>query len=516
MKEPFHEMQTIPLAYEGICHALFDSAAEGLVLVNASGTIQLANRRMTELFGYTNEELIGQKIELLVPSEYSHSHGSKREAFNRHPTQRTMGSGRDLLGLRKDGSKFPVEISLNHFDAGGQLLVMALISDISLRKQTEIELERLRDDLERRVQERTRELRESQNLYGIIARNFPNGTINVFDRNLNYIFVEGRELFRMGVTSEQLKGTNFLSRLSPEVGIKIAMRLEEVFNGQNVSFDLEVENKHYEFHAVPLRDADGLILQILVVEMNITQQKRAESDIMKTLDKERQLNELKSRFVSMASHEFRTPLSTILTSLSLVRRYTRPEDEENREKHYNRIRTAVHNLTSILNDFLSLDKLETGLISPTESQIDFRAFLVDAIDELQSMCKVGQQITLSYEGEPNIRTDLNMLRNIVTNLISNAMKYSPENTAIEVRGWVRDQKVRLDVRDHGIGIPDADKPHMFERFFRANNATNIQGTGLGLNIVRKYLDLMGGDIWFESQSGEGSLFSVVLPQNLNS
>jgi signal transduction histidine kinase len=274
-----------------------------------------------------------------------------------------------------------------------------------------------------------------------------------------------------------------------------------------------VDERQYELQAVPLRDSDGIVNRILVVETNVTQQKRAEQNMRKSLEKERELNELKSRFVSMASHEFRTPLSTILTSLSLVERYSGPGQEEGRLKHHNRIKNSVHNLTSILNDFLSLDKLESGMISCNPEEIDLKAKLEDIADEMQSICKAGQAISLIYEGETQITMDKNMLRNIIVNLVSNAIKYSEENKEIEISAAVANGKVQIEVRDHGIGIPEADQLHMFQRFFRAKNATNIQGTGLGLNIVKKYLDLMAGDIWFESLPGKGSIFKFVLPQH---
>ncbi|MFM2375984.1 MAG: hypothetical protein RLZZ165_1081 [Bacteroidota bacterium] len=500
---------------DGLCRTLFESAGEGLIVVDHAGEIQMMNNRALEMFGYSREELVGQKIEILVPSDMRLRHERNHMQYMAHPVRRSMGIGMALSGCRKDGSTFPVEISLNHFEIGGQTCAMALISDITLRQVVERELEKLNLELEQRVLERTRELRDSQHLYAVIARNFPNGSIYVLDRDFRYIFAEGRELFRMGVTSDQLIGSSYLERLIPNVREMIEGKLEEVLRGHNMTFELDVEDKTYEMHAVPLRDADGIISRIMLVETNTTQQKRAAANIIKALEKERQLNELKSRFVSMASHEFRTPLSTILTSISLVSKYTGPEHEESRQKHYNRIRTSVHHLTSILNDFLSLDKLESGKLQSHPEEFDLKAKMEDLIDGMQAICKPDQSIVFTYEGDRTVKVDRNMFRNIVLNLISNAIKYSGEGQKVDVDTLVRDGKIHIDVRDHGIGIAESEKQHMFERFFRANNATNIQGTGLGLNIVRKYLDLMDGDIWFESELGKGSTFSIVLPQRLN-
>ncbi|MFN8397756.1 MAG: PAS domain S-box protein [Bacteroidia bacterium] len=504
------------ILFDRICSTLFESAAEGLVVTNHAGTMVLVNSRMEDLFGYKREEMLGESVNILIPTEAVKRHQKHLNDYIDQPTRRSMGIGFDLLAQRKDGSHFPVEVSLNHFSIDGRQHVMALVTDITARKKAEQALAEMNEELERRVQSRTRELRESQQLYAVIARNFPNGSINVFDRDLNYIFAEGRELFRLGVTSEHIMGTKYLDRLPEQVRGQVAEELKLALQGQSVTFDLDLEGKSYELHAVPLRDAEGVVARVMVVENNITQQRRAAGDILKALEKERQLNELKSRFVAMASHEFRTPLSTILSSISLLMRYSAPEHEENRIKHYNRIRNSVHSLTAILNDFLSLDKLESGRITPTLEDFDLEALIVDMIDELQLITKAGQTMLLDYKGETKVRLDKNMTRNICLNLISNAIKYSPEGKEVSIAVEVAAEKIRMEVRDQGIGIPESDKQHMFERFFRAQNATNIQGTGLGLTIVKKYLDLMGGDIWFDSEVGKGSVFTIVLPQRLSS
>lgn len=502
------------ILFERICSTLFESAAEGLVVTNGNGVMVLVNSRMEDLFGYSREEMLGQSVNMLIPREAVARHSEHLKSYVAKPVRRSMGIGFDLSARRKDDSSFPVEVSLNHFSIDGKPHVMALVSDITARKEAEQALADMNEELERRVQSRTRELRESQQLYAVIARNYPNGSINVFDRDLNYIFAEGRELFRLGVTSDLIVGTNYLDRLPEQVRGKVAEQLHLALEGHSVTFDLELEGKNYELHAVPLRDGEGVVTRIMVVENNITQQRRAAGDILKALEKERQLNELKSRFVAMASHEFRTPLSTILTSLSLVGRYVGPEHEESRLKHYNRIRNSVHSLTGILNDFLSLDKLESGRITATPEDFDLQALIVDMVDELQVIAKAGQSLVLDFQGPTEVRLDRNMVRNICTNLISNAIKYSNEGKEVGISVEVAGDKIRMDVRDQGIGIPETDKQHMFERFFRAHNATNIQGTGLGLTIVKKYLDLMGGDIWYESEVGKGSVFTIVLPQRL--
>jgi len=218
----------------------------------------------------------------------------------------------------------------------------------------------------------------------------------------------------------------------------------------------------------------------------------------------------------MASHEFRTPLSAVLSSISLVESYKDPEHEEKRKKHIERIKGSVRNLTDILNNFLSLDKLEQGKIEAETSQFDISEFMEDIIEEMESMLKKkNQKIIYSHTGQKEIVLDRKILRNIMFNLLSNAIKYSPENKEIFVSIKVEKKNVVIAVKDNGMGIPEHEQKNLFKNFFRANNTVNIQGTGLGLSIVKKYVELLHGSINFESNPGSGTVFTVQFPENGN-
>ncbi len=214
----------------------------------------------------------------------------------------------------------------------------------------------------------------------------------------------------------------------------------------------------------------------------------------------------------MASHEFRTPLSTILSSAALVEKYTQPEQEERKQKHLSRIKGSVKNLTGILNDFLSIDKLEAGKIVANPSKENINTLSKSVIDDLESLLKPGQAINYKHKGEANVMVDPNLMKNILINLLSNAIKYSPENKEISFTTEYTGKKLKVQVKDQGIGIPENEQHNMFDRFFRAKNVTNIQGTGLGLNIVKKYVELMGGKITFVSKLEEGTTFKIEIPQ----
>jgi signal transduction histidine kinase len=230
------------------------------------------------------------------------------------------------------------------------------------------------------------------------------------------------------------------------------------------------------------------------------------------LRREKELNEMKSRFVSLASHEFKTPLSVIQSSVSLIEKYPEAEQQDKRLKHIHRIKSNVNNLKQILNDFLSLEKLEDGIIENCPVETDLVQLVGETIHDMEETRKAGQVVHLHTEGEPRtVMVDAQLLRNVLNNLLSNAIKYSPEGSAIDCTLTYHAVTVDIAFRDRGIGIPVEERPHLFERFFRATNTTGISGTGLGLSIVRRYLDLMGGDIRLSGEPGEGSTFTVTLP-----
>ena len=245
------------------------------------------------------------------------------------------------------------------------------------------------------------------------------------------------------------------------------------------------------------------------------QLKEREMALEKSLKKEKELGELKSRFVSMASHEFRTPLSTILSSVSLIGRYTETEQQDNRDKHINKIKTSVSHMTDILNDFLSVNKLEEGKVNASNENFDIILLGKSIIDELKSIAPQGLEFRfISTKENLEIFSDKKIVKNIMINLIANAIKYSKSTGFVECEIKKEGSNLLFSVTDDGIGIPDEEQKHLFDRFFRASNAINIEGTGLGLNIVKKYLDMLKGNISFTSKLYKGTRFQVRLPLNL--
>lgn len=398
---------------------IFQSMSEGIIMVDESGKIAIANPVAEQLFGYESNELNGKLMEELLPEKFRKGHIRFRGAFNADPKPRRMGFGRDLVALRKDGIEFPVEISLSYTRMRGELLVMAFISDISQRKKTEDALKR---------------------------------------------------------SEEQL--------------IVYAAELEKKVEYRTEALNNSISN----------------------LEKEIADRKKAEEEAHKALEKERELNELKTKFVSIASHEFRTPLSTVLSSASLVQQYKNKGDLDKVDKHVSRIKSSVNHLTMILNDFLSLGKLEEGKVEVNKELIQMKDFFHEVIEDVNATLKEGQMITLDCQSDmQGITSDPRILRSIMFNLISNASKYSGAHKNIFLVCEKQNSTISFTIKDEGIGISPEDQKHLFERFFRASNSGNIQGTGLGLNIVKRYVGLLNGKISFASEFGKGSEFTVSIP-----
>lgn len=249
----------------------------------------------------------------------------------------------------------------------------------------------------------------------------------------------------------------------------------------------------------------------LVLKKALHELKVSSDDLSQALENEKGLNELKSRFISTASHEFRTPLSTILSSVSLIQRYAGAEDQDKRERHILKIKNAVSGLTEILNDFLSLGKLEEGKMSAKPALHDVFILVKEVVSDVNSIVRSGQSITYN-SGTHITMIDKQLLRNVMFNLLSNAIKFSPEGAVINVNIDFSETQIVIAVKDHGIGISDADQLNLFGRFFRGENAVAIPGTGLGLNIVTKYLERMQGTITCTSELNKGSTFYIHLPK----
>jgi two-component system sensor kinase FixL len=385
-----------------LLNAIIQNAIDGIITIDERGLIETINPAACKLFDYTPQEVIGKNVSFLMPPPDRDQHDEYIRRYQHTRVPHIIGIGREVMGLRKDGSVFPFRLGVSEVKYSGRIIYTGFIHDLSKQKQAEDQLKEYASHLEEIVDERTLSLK---------------------------------------------KTVQALQRAKEEVSI--------------------------------------------------------------SLEKEKELGQLKSRFVSMASHEFRTPLSAIQLSASLIDKYAQPLKSEQISKHVAKIKNSVGNLTAILNDFLSLERLEAGNVEPAFTPFDLVKFSEEIAEEMQLVAKQNQKIIYQHTGKINtISLDQNLLKNCIINLMTNAIKYSGENTFIEFNTETDENTCVITIRDNGIGIPEADQKHLFEPFFRAHNTGNTPGTGLGLNIVARYTNLMKGKIDFKSVVNQGTLFKI--------
>ncbi|WP_152266351.1 sensor histidine kinase [Agriterribacter humi] len=648
--------------------AFFEYATMGILVTDDRGRIIAINPFALKEFGYAEEELIEKMVEILIPQRFYNKHVHHREQYAENPQTRPMGLGLDLFGVRKDGSEFPVEVSLGHYTNNGSKYIVAFITNISVRKAAETEIEKLNIELENTVLLRTKDLQEAKRrlenvlsfqktlldtagamiiatdengiiklfnpeaacklgynesevvdkktlvlfhakkdierkrkellkLFGIkvknsfsvlvekasrnihaeeefnyvtkasasfpvsltitalrdikgnitgyvgiaidiserikaekelknvqrlflqLLHNYPDGIISIIDKNYHFVYTGGELHKRLHSNIEQLIGKEMYPRFPEPLRKIIFAMLENVFQDKVFIADFElpypIVNHIYIMDAFPLIEEDGSVKYIGVIIKNISKLKKAEEGLREALKIERNLGELKSRFVSMASHEFRTPLSTVLSSAYLIEKYTTGEDQPKREKHVQRIVSSVNMLTDILNDFLSLGKIEEGKLQAKFSAFNIEEIIHVTLEEIKNNLKKAQQINYQHEGNPGILLDKSLLKHIVMNLVSNASKFSSDTSTIDIKTINEDEKIILSVKDNGIGISEEDQQHLMERFFRGTNAGNIQGTGLGLHIISKYAEMMNGNIQCKSELDKGAEFVVTFNTKTN-
>lgn len=322
---------------------------------------------------------------------------------------------------------------------------------------------------------------------------------------------EGSQLFALRKDGSEFQIRVSLSPIKEDGKLVFIVALVlDITEQEQAKDDLKKANERLEYKVQQrTKELRTLINQL---EENNEELNKAKEEVLYSLSKEKQLNELKSRFVSTASHEFRTPLSTVLSSVSLLERYNETDLSEKRLKHIDKIKNSVFALNGILDEFLSLDKIEEGKIDLELVELDAKDLSKSILDQFSELLKKGQQIHYKHIGENSIvKSDLNALKHIINNVLSNALKYSKDHSEVFFNTTIDSDHFEIKITDQGIGIPHEEQKHMFEKFFRAKNVTNIQGTGLGLHIVKRFVDLLSGEIKLESEYEKGTTVTVKLP-----
>ena len=489
-----------------IFNLLSEGISEGIIVVNTEQVIVATNSSAMEMFGYEKDELIGKPLDILIPKRYHHNHDTHVEHFIAKSGKRQMGQGRDLFGICKDGNEFPVEAGLNPFELDGVTYVMALIIDITERKQKEIELSHWARIFNESLSE----------IYVFDAITFKFINVNKeAQRNLGYTIEELVKMTPVNIKPE-LSQPKFRELIQPLLKGKMEkLKFETVHGRKNgSSYPVEV---HLQLSAI----GDNKVFVAMILD--ITERKNYTEKLEKTVDErtkqltealavEKELNELKTRFLSLVSHEFKTPLSSILTSITLLGKYTQTEQQEKRDKHVNTIKKKVKYLDTILNDFLSVERLDSGKVNYKIETFALSKIVNEVIYDANMLLKAGQKIQYPENFDDIIiQFDEKTLELALSNLVHNAIKYSPEDSVIDVQVAIEENKLFLKIIDKGIGIPEEEQKHIFNRYFRAENALLTQGTGIGLNIAKQHLENLGGGLEFSSELNKGSIFTVSIP-----
>ena len=516
-------------------NAIYEGSNDAVILLTDQGFFD-CNQRTLDMFGISQRrDFVALHPADISPPLQADGRDSASAAGEKIVQAFHSGACRfEWMHSRSNGSVFPAEVLLSAFDYEGQRVLQATVRDITERKRIEQELHELNTDLEARIAQRTQEMRTTlsmlaqsrQKLQGIVdtaldavVRVDALGIIVGWNRQAETVF---------GWSTQEALGRTLHETIIPiqhrSAHLNGMARFMRTDISTVVDQRIEISALHRSGHEFPIELAitrvvleDASKFEFCSFIRDITQRKRAEEEIRASLEQQKELNQLKSRFVAMASHEFRTPLATILLSTDLLKHYIDRLPLTERDALFNSINHAVRRMTKMLEDILTIGKAEAEQAQFSPSMLAIDVFCRELVEQVQSeQVSLGtkrSQVNLSIEGDGlQALFDEKLLRHIFENLLSNAAKYSSEGAMVEFRVVCSPQSFVFTVADRGIGVPAKDLPRLFESFHRASNVGNIQGTGLGLAIVKRSVELHSGSIAVSSVLGEGTVFVVTLPR----
>ncbi|MFN8487402.1 MAG: PAS domain S-box protein [Caldilineaceae bacterium] len=479
---------------------LVAAAPIAIIITDQNGQITLVNHQASVIFDYQSTELLGQSIELLAPAAAKANHIQRRLAYQRAPQVGRMGSGRELFAQRKDGSAFPVEIELSYVETAAGLNVICFILDITERKRAQEALREQRDFLQLLV----------DLLPHPIAIKDSAGRFQLANQSAAQLYnIQPAEM--VGKLDSELN-TN-----PAQVAFFRQKDLEALQNEQPIFIpEQPILDRYYQTNKIPLKNRAGQVDRLLIVSTDITTRKQTEAALQQALKREKELGELKSRFVSMASHEFRTPLAAIRAIAETLYTYRHKLPDDQIGKRLGKIQEQVDYLKGIIEDVMQLTRLQARRVELAPTPLNLDALCHEVLDELQN--QFHHAASIHYTGDITLNAvhlDKKLSRQIINNLVSNALKYSPEDKPVRVNLSTHSDMIHFTVCDQGIGIPEADLAHLFEPFHRAANVGNISGTGLGLTITKESVEMLGGTLTLESRLGIGTTVKVALPRVTN-
>ena len=485
---------------------LVDAAPDAMVIVGERAQVELANAQAEALLGYTHTELLGLPIEALVPERYRQQHVGHRTSFFGAPHARPMGAGLELYALHKDGREIPVEVSLGPLQTDRGTLVSAALRDVTERKRAQ--------DALREAKERLRMVIE--NSVDAITITDPSGV---------YQYASPASGTVLGWEPEELMGRSGYEFLHPD-DLELVRERHDVWleHPESEPFINERRGRRkdgtyvwLESRATPIHDPQtGRIVELQVTTRDVTARKRAEAKVEAALVREldaaerlRDVDRLKDEFLSTVSHELRTPLTAIM-ALAEVLEVSTGIEEGRRADLLGRISKSAGDMSAMIGQILDYSRLEAGKVALEVGALPLRDAVLQCVDLVRG--PIGARPTLiDVPADLTVHADRRGFERILVNLLSNAAKYSPEGSPIRVSATRDNGDATVAVHDEGIGIPAAEQSLVFERFYQGSSVPGKRGTGVGLSIVRRYVELLGGEVWVESKPGRGSRFRFTLP-----
>lgn len=493
--------------------ALVESAPDAMVIAEKGGRIILVNAQAEKLFGYSQKELIGEPVELLLPERFRGNHVKSREGYFANPHTRPMGAGLELFARRKDGTEVPVEISLGPISTDRGLLVTASIRDITERKQAET---LVRD-----------------------ARAFAESVVDtvkqpllVLDKDLRIRSANRAFYQNFKTTTEEIEGQPFFELGNAVWNVpRLRGLLEQVLSRGTQLDDFDVDShfpgigrKVMRLNARYLYREGNNTHMILLAFEDITAQTEYEHELRKKneqLEKQNQLvqeaNRLKSEFLANMSHELRTPLNAIIGFSQLMHDGKVGPVSADHKEYLGDILTSARHLLQLINDVLDLSKIEAGRLEFNPETVRLAALMSEVQHILQTLM-VSKRLTVEVEVAPSLEEifiDPAKLKQILYNYLSNAIKFTPQDGRIAIRALPENSDFfRLEVEDTGIGIKSDNINKLFTQFqqLRTDGGGKPQGTGLGLALTKKIVEAQGGHVGVQSIFGKGSVFYAVLPK----
>jgi PAS domain S-box-containing protein len=477
--------------------AMLASANDAVVTIDERSSIVDWNAAAERMFGWSRAEAVGRTLtDLIVPSAFRQPHQEGMERFLRDGTAQVFNRRVETLALRRSGEEFHAELSIWPVKTGDGNTFSSFIRDISRRKANE------------------KALAESEAKYRKVVENVNEGILVTAAGRI--LYANPRALELTGLDDETAKSRPFIEFIHADDRERVLGNHLRRLKGETV------EN-HYQFRVIH-RSGDVRWLEISAVVfewqdapatlnflIDVTERRQIEQDMRAALARERELSELKSRFVAVASHEFRTPLAAILSSIELLDDYAPRLPDIERKEIVGLVKDAVWRMNRMIEQVLLTSKLEAGKFAFEPQALSIPDLLAQVAAEMDQAHHQASRIAMRCEGVEQVRmVDGKLLSHILVNLLGNALKYSPPDSAVSCTATGDGQSLLLSIADRGIGIPAADLPRLFESFHRGTNVGNIPGTGIGLHIVKECVELHLGSIQVQSEPGQGATFHVRL------